>query len=58
MLLSHRYATNDAMSAFVQNVDQIVNISVGELQTGVATRRRQHLSCIIRFRNAENGAAL
>ena len=27
VLLSHRYATNDAMSAFVQNVDQIVNIS-------------------------------
>ncbi len=27
VLLSHRYATNDAMSAFVQNVDQIVNIA-------------------------------
>ncbi len=27
VLLSHRYATNDAMSAFVQSVDQIVNIS-------------------------------
>jgi len=27
ILLSHRFATNDAMSAFVQSVDQIVNIS-------------------------------
>ncbi|MDQ2918783.1 MAG: hypothetical protein M3R10_02755 [Verrucomicrobiota bacterium] len=27
VLLSHRVATNDAMSAFVQSVDQIVNIS-------------------------------
>ena len=26
-LLSHRYATNDAMSAFVQSVDQIINIA-------------------------------
>jgi hypothetical protein len=27
VLLSHRFATNDAMSAFVQSVDQIINIS-------------------------------
>ena len=27
VLLSHRYATNDAMSAFVQSVDLIVNIT-------------------------------
>ena len=27
VLLSHRYATNDAMSAFVQSVDQIINIA-------------------------------
>jgi len=27
VLLSQRYATNDAMSAFVQSVDQIINIS-------------------------------
>ena len=27
ILLSHRFATNDAMSAFVQSVDQIVNIA-------------------------------
>ena len=27
VLLSHRYATNDGMSAFVQSVDQIVNIA-------------------------------
>jgi hypothetical protein len=26
VLLSHRYATNDAMSAFVQSVDQVINI--------------------------------
>ncbi|MGZ5023956.1 MAG: hypothetical protein ACXWBS_03740 [Chthoniobacterales bacterium] len=26
-LLSHRFATNDGMSAFVQSVDQIINIS-------------------------------
>ncbi|MFL6541185.1 MAG: hypothetical protein ACJ8HU_10495 [Chthoniobacterales bacterium] len=27
VLLSHRYPTNDAMSAFVQSVDQIINIT-------------------------------
>jgi len=27
ILISHRFATNDAMSAFVQSVDQIVNIA-------------------------------
>jgi hypothetical protein len=27
VLLSHRFATNDAMSAFVQSVDQIISIS-------------------------------
>jgi hypothetical protein len=27
VLLSHRFATNDAMSAFVQSVDQIVNVA-------------------------------
>jgi hypothetical protein len=27
ILLSHRYATNDAMSAFVHSVDQVINIS-------------------------------
>lgn len=27
VLLSHRYATNDATSAFVQSVDQIINIA-------------------------------
>ena len=27
VLLSHRFTTNDAMSAFVQSVDQIINIS-------------------------------
>src|SRR4051812_20514828 len=27
VLLSHRFPTNDAMSAFVQSVDQVINIS-------------------------------
>ncbi len=27
ILLSHRFATNDAMSAFVQSVDQIINVA-------------------------------
>lgn len=27
VLLSHRFATNDAMSAFAQSVDQIINIA-------------------------------
>ena len=27
VLLSHRFATNDAMSAFVHSVDQIINVS-------------------------------
>ena len=27
VLLSHKYPSNDAMSAFVQSVDQIINIS-------------------------------
>lgn len=27
VLLSHRFATNDAMTAFVQSVDQIINVS-------------------------------
>jgi len=27
VLLSHRFATNDAMTAFVQSVDQIINIA-------------------------------
>jgi hypothetical protein len=27
ILLSHRFATNDAMSAYVQSVDQIINIA-------------------------------
>ena len=27
VLLSHRYPTNDAMCAFVQSVDQVVNVS-------------------------------
>ena len=38
ILLSHRYATNDAMSAFVQSVDQIINIA--DLATFKAILRR------------------
>jgi hypothetical protein len=44
ILLSHRFATNDAMSAFVQSVDQIINIAdLGTfkpiLRRGVAQHR-------------------
>jgi len=44
ILLSHRFATNDAMSAFVQSVDQIVNVAdlanfKPVLRRGVATHR-------------------
>ena len=47
VLLSHRYATNDAMSAFVQSVDQIVNIAdlanfKPVLRRGVAQHREQY----------------
>jgi hypothetical protein len=38
ILLSHRYATNDAMTAFVQSVDQIINIA--DLATFKAILRR------------------
>ncbi|MEP6809531.1 MAG: hypothetical protein ABI992_04755 [Chthoniobacterales bacterium] len=38
VLLSHRYATNDAMSAFVLSVDQIVNI--GDLANFKTVLRR------------------
>jgi hypothetical protein len=27
VLISHRFATNDAMSAFVYSVDQVINIT-------------------------------
>lgn len=38
VLLSHRYPTNDAMSAFVQSVDQIINI--GDLANFKTVLRR------------------
>lgn len=38
VLLTHRFATNDAMSAFVQSVDQIVN--VGDLANFKPVLRR------------------
>lgn len=49
VLLSHRFATNDAMSAFVQSVDQIVNISdlanfKPVLRRGVAQHRELYQS--------------
>jgi hypothetical protein len=48
VLLSHRFATNDAMSAFVQSVDQIVNIAdlanfKPVLRRGVAQYRELYL---------------
>lgn len=43
VLLSHRYATNDAMSAFVQSVDQIVNIAdLANFKTVVRRGVAQH----------------
>src|ERR1700704_5040698 len=49
VLLSHRFATNDAMSAFVQSVDQIVNIAdlanfTPVLRRGVAQYRELYSS--------------
>lgn len=49
VLISHRFATNDAMSAFVQSVDQIVNISdlanfKPVLRRGVAQHRELYNS--------------
>jgi hypothetical protein len=49
VLLSHRYATNDAMSAFVQSVDLIINISdlsnfKPVLRRGVAQHRELYQS--------------
>jgi len=48
-LLSHRFATNDAMSAFVQSVDQIINIAdlanfKPVLRRGVAQHRELYHS--------------
>jgi hypothetical protein len=47
VLLSQRYATNDAMSAFVHSVDQIVNVSdlanfKPVLRRGVAQHREMY----------------
>jgi hypothetical protein len=49
VLLSHRFATNDAMSAFVHSVDQIINISdlanfKPVLRRGVAQHRELYHS--------------
>lgn len=49
VLVSHRFPTNDAMSAFVQSVDQIVNISdlanfKPVLRRGVAQHRELYNS--------------
>ncbi len=49
VLLSHRFATNDAMSAFVQSVDQIININdlanfKPVLRRGVAQHRELYHS--------------
>jgi hypothetical protein len=49
VLLSHRFATNDATSAFVQSVDQIINISdlanfKPVLRRGVAQYRELYAS--------------
>jgi hypothetical protein len=49
VLLSHRFATNDATSAFVQSVDQIINITdlanfKPVLRRGVAQHRELYQS--------------
>jgi hypothetical protein len=49
VLISHKFATNDAMSAFVQSVDQIINISdlanlKPVLRRGVAQHRELYHS--------------
>ncbi len=49
VLLAHKFATNDAMSAFVQNVDQIINIAdlanlKPVLRRGVAQHRELYQS--------------
>lgn len=49
VLLSHRFATNDAMSAFVHSVDEIINISdlanlKPVLRRGVAQHRELYHS--------------
>src|SRR6266446_2099835 len=49
VLLSHKFATNDAMSAFVQSVDQIVNVAdlanfKPVLRRGVAQHRELYHS--------------
>jgi hypothetical protein len=49
VLLAHKFATNDAMSAFVQNVDQIININdlanfKPVLRRGVAQHRELYHS--------------
>jgi hypothetical protein len=49
VLLSHKFATNDAMSAFVQSVDQIINIAdlanlKPVLRRGVAQHRELYHS--------------
>src|SRR6185436_9476584 len=43
VLLSHRFLTNDAMSAFVQSVDQIVNVAdLANLKTVIRRGVMQH----------------
>jgi hypothetical protein len=47
VLLTHRFATNDAMSAFVQSVDQIINVAdlanfKPVLRRGVAQHREMY----------------
>jgi len=43
VLISHRFATNDAMSAFVNSVDQVINISdLGNLKPILRRAVAQH----------------
>ena len=53
VLVSHRYATNDAMSAFVQSVDQIINITdIANLKPVLRRGVAQHDDLYLPFQEA------
>ena len=59
VLLSHRFPTNDAMSAFVQSVDQVVNIAdlanfKAVLRRGVAQHRELYHSFNDMFKSVQS----
>ena len=59
VLLSHKFATNDAMSAFVNSVDQIINIAdlanfKAILRRGVAQHRELYHSFNEMFKSVQS----